>query len=67
MEPPTNPDRFSGAPGGSGDSGGLVYHYRPSDGTRWPSGIIDARDDDTGDCGYVALDDQLAGTGWTLK
>ncbi len=51
----------------SGDSGGPVYYYRPSDGKRFPKGLIAAVDVVNGHCGYVALDDQLVGTGWTLK
>jgi hypothetical protein len=47
-----------------GDSGGPVW--LPSSPERRPTGIISGRVTATGDCLYVALDDQLGGTGWSL-
>ena len=50
-----------------GDSGGPVYQYVSSTDRR-PKGLISAvAGPPTGPCFYVALDDQLAGTGWSLK
>jgi len=47
-----------------GDSGGPVWQFATPE--RLPKGIITARITANLDCIYVALDDQLGGTGWSL-